>query len=128
MHDINLKGTKIMVVDDDQQLSRLMNDVLSAFGAKVSCYNCPLRALEGFTQAEVGFDMVITDQTMPGMTGMQLSESILRLKPNIPIILCTGYSEEATAETTKAMGIAGFFLKPIIIADLVRYAQKLIRV
>jgi FixJ family two-component response regulator len=68
---------------------------------------------------------VITDQTMPGISGMLLAKKLLTLKPDLPIVLCTGYSEHATAESVEKIGIAGFFHKPVKMNDLLLKIQDL---
>ena len=72
------------------------------------------------------YDLIITDLTMPKMTGDKLAEQLMAIRPDIPIILCTGFSERITEETAKAMGIKGFVLKPIVIRELGEMIQKIL--
>ena len=67
-----------------------------------------LEALATFKNAPEAFDLVITDQTMPGMTGIDMAREMLRIRPKLPIILCTGYSSTVSAEKARAVGIKGF--------------------
>jgi CheY-like chemotaxis protein len=70
--------------------------------------------------------MVITDQTMPGMTGVDLARRILQLRPGMPIILCTGYSSQISEETAKAAGLKGFALKPLAKKDIGALIRKIL--
>ena len=70
--------------------------------------------------------MVITDMTMPYMTGTELAQKLIEIKPDIPIILCTGYSELVHKEKAYAMGIAGYLEKPVIMEDLIRVVRKVL--
>lgn len=116
--DGQLSGIHIMVVDDEQSMLKLLRDFLSIYGAQVQTFNDSRHALETFANNQDKIDLVITDETMPGMTGMHLAEIMLKLKPSLPVILCTGYSEHAYSESAAAIGIAGFFQKPVKINEL----------
>jgi signal transduction histidine kinase/CheY-like chemotaxis protein len=108
----NIKGIKIMVVDDEPAIANMLIDFLSAHGAHIIAFTDPAQALEEFQKNGANTEMVITDETMPGMSGMSLSEKLLKLKPELQIILCTGFSDHATPEAAAQIGIAGFFNKP----------------
>jgi DNA-binding NtrC family response regulator len=116
-----------MVVDDEYSMVNMLKEFLSAFGAQVDTFTCPIQALKAFTQHADNINLVITDQTMPGMSGMHLSERILEIKPRIPIILCTGYSELATPESVAKIGVAAFFPKPANMVDLIWKVQELLQ-
>jgi CheY-like chemotaxis protein len=75
-------------------------------------------ALEVFRADPFRFDVVVTDQTMPNMTGEVLARELLQLRPDVPIILCTGFSHAITPEQAKAIGIRAYLLKPLLIKDL----------
>jgi DNA-binding NtrC family response regulator len=77
-----------------------------------------IEAREMFLANPDRFDLVITDMTMPNMTGDRLAQEILGIRPGIPIILCTGFSERITEEKAKAMGIQEFVMKPLVMKDL----------
>jgi DNA-binding NtrC family response regulator len=123
---LNMNGARIMVVDDEHALVSMLYDFLSMYGAQVDTYTNPLQALTVFTQQADAIDLVITDQTMPGMSGMHLSGSMLKLKPQIPIILCTGYCKHANAGSAAQAGIAAFFNKPVKMAELIGKVQSLL--
>lgn len=124
----NIKGARIMVVDDEQVLATMIHEFLSAHGAHIISFTDPITALETFSQSVDSIDLVITDETMPGMSGMLLAEKLLKLKPGLPIILCTGFSEHATADSVNKIGIAGFFYKPLNMNDLILKIQSLLKV
>lgn len=122
-----LHAVRIMVVDDEPEIASLLDAVLSMHGAQVSLFTCPKQALASFEKNPQAFDLVITDETMPGLSGMHLAEQMLKMNPALPITLCTGYSEHANAETTAAMGIAGFFYKPVRAGDLLQKIQQILQ-
>jgi DNA-binding NtrC family response regulator len=82
--------------------------------------------LARFTADPDAFDLVITDMTMPKMTGDRLARKILEIRPDMPIILCTGYSERLTEEQARQIGIKGFAYKPIPINDLAKLIRKVL--
>lgn len=122
-----IKGVEIMVVDDEQTLTTMLYDFLTAQGAHTITFTEPKLALESFIQNPDSIDLVITDETMPGMSGMLLAEKLLAVKPGLPIILCTGYSEHANAESARKIGIARFFNKPLNMHALLHTIQLLLK-
>jgi len=114
----HINGITIMVVDDEQSMSAMLQEFLMLHGARVVCFTSPILALEAFRQNVESIDIVVTDETMPGLSGMHLAEHMLKLKPALPIILCTGYSENATPDLADQTGIAGFFYKPLKMDEL----------
>ena len=83
----------------------------------VSCTDS-LEALKIFKRDPDGFDLVVTDQTMPVMSGMELARGILNIRPQLPVFLCTGYSSYISEQDAKQLGIKEFFLKPVSAEDL----------
>lgn len=121
-----LEGLRIMVVDDEIPLSRMLQEALGLHGAQVTSFNSPLDAWSTFEKRPEDIDIVITDETMPGLSGMHLAERMLKLKPGLPVILCTGYSEHATPELAQQAGLAGFFYKPLFVNDLIQKIQSIL--
>jgi PAS domain S-box-containing protein len=113
-----LRGLKIMLVDDDLSMNTMLQEFLSIQSAHITAFNSPIEAMRTFEHNPNAFDIVITDETMPGLSGMHLAELMLRFKPQLPIILCTGYSDHATPELAEKAGIAGFFYKPLKMNEL----------
>jgi CheY-like chemotaxis protein len=108
----------ILFVDDEETIVQLGKELLSPLGYRVEVHTNSQEALNAFRQDPQRFDLVITDQTMPGLTGEALSRELLRLRPELPIILCTGFSHIMTAEKAKALGIQAYLMKPLAIRDL----------
>ena len=117
---------RILFVDDEEILATLAKTMLEKLGYHVTSKSSSLEALETFQRQPDTFDIVITDQTMPGMTGCDLSRRILQIRPDIPIILCTGFSSIISEEKAKAMGIKWFALKPLAQKDITKLIQKVL--
>jgi len=116
---------RILFVDDEAALVQLATSTLSGLGYDVIGRTSSLEALELFRARPDRFDLVITDMTMPNMTGSELAQQLMRLRPDIPVILCTGFSEAMTQEKARAIGVREFIMKPIVqrqIAEAIRRA------
>ncbi len=109
---------RILVVDDEEYIVDMAEEMLINLGYKVTAKTNSLEALKLFDSDPDQFDLVITDQTMPHMTGDDLSEHMLNIRPDIPIILCTGFSEFMTPEKAASSGIKGFIMKPFITREM----------
>lgn len=109
---------RLLLVDDEAVLAEMGRDMLQDLGYRVMAITDSTQALEIFRAHPDDFDLVITDMTMPGMTGADLSREILKIRPHLPIILCTGYSELITEEKAKAIGIQGFAYKPLNLGSI----------
>ena len=103
----------ILVVDDDELVSEYLGALLEAESYEVTVLNEPAAALEYFKQHPDDFDLIVTDQVMPGLTGVEIAQSILAVRPDLPILLITGYSEKISAQNAESFGLSGFFSKPI---------------
>ncbi len=121
-HDVGViiqGGTeRILFVDDEEALSVMVTDMLGNLGYKVSAFTDSMKALRTFEEAADSFDLVITDQTMPGLSGLELSKKLFQIRKDIPIILCTGFSKTIEEENVLDTGIKGFFMKPFHRKDL----------
>jgi CheY-like chemotaxis protein len=102
-------------------LSRRM---LSRLGYEVHTRTSPIEALEAFRANPERFNLVITDMTMPGMTGLGLAKKLNEISPGIPIVLCTGFSDQANEHRAHALGIRAFLLKPLLMHDLAEAVRK----
>lgn len=118
---------KILVVDDEPFFLDVVKDNLEMLKYKVSANLSSLKTLELFKENPTGFDLVITDQTMPEMTGIQLIAEIRNLNSDIPIILCTGYSENVSEHSAKYYSITKFLMKPVIFHDLALAVQEVLQ-
>lgn len=103
----------ILVVDDDELVSEYLGALLEAESYEVVVLNEPVAALKYFQEHPDDFDLIITDQIMPELTGVEVAQAILKLRPELPVLLITGYSEKISAENAKSFGLSGFFSKPI---------------
>jgi CheY-like chemotaxis protein len=108
----------VLFVDDEVSITEISKEFLEHLGYTVTVRNNPLEALEEFRINPHRFDCLISDQTMPAMGGDQLSQEILKIRPDLPIILCTGFSH--TIDKAKALnqGISAFLFKPILLDQL----------
>ena len=108
----------ILFVDDEKSMVDSVQAMLKHLGYRVTARTSSVEALEVVRAKPNDFDCVITDMTMPNMTGDHLAEKIIGINPDIPIILCTGFSEKVTAEKAKAIGIKEYVMKPIIMKEM----------
>ena len=98
-------GTEsILFVDDEKAAVDVMQSMLEKLGYKVTARTSSIEALEAFKNAPNGFDLVITDMTMPNMTGKSLAKELMTIRPDTPIVLCTGFSEKIDEKKAKEMG------------------------
>lgn len=111
---------RILLVDDEEALVRLGQRALERKGYEVVCDTSSIRALETFATHPLQFDVVVTDQTMPGMTGILLAQEIWKIRPGMPVILTTGYSEQITSEKASDLGFQTLLNKPYTVAELAR--------
>jgi CheY-like chemotaxis protein len=109
---------KILLVDDDQAIVYIVKQMLENLGYEVTAQYSSPDALSLFSKQSNHFDMVITDMTMPKMTGDILAQKINQIRPDIPIILFTGYGDMIAQEKAKALGIKAFLMKPLQTRDL----------
>jgi PAS domain S-box-containing protein len=109
---------QILFVDDEPSLVTITREMLERLGYDVVTATDSRGALGLFLDDPSRFDLVITDQVMPEMTGMNLAEQILKVRPDVPILLCTGYSETVSAEEAKKVGIREFLMKPLAKVEL----------
>jgi PAS domain S-box-containing protein len=123
--EIPLGGSeRILFVDDEKMLVDIAQKVLNRLGYDVAARTSPIEALELFKAKPDYFDLVITDQTMPGMTGDLLAKELMRIRPDLPVIICTGYSQTIDQKRADDKGIKGFVMKPILINDIADAIRK----
>ncbi len=119
---------RVLVVDDEADLATAMVKMLESLGYEAECRTSGVEALESFRRQDIGrpFDVVITDMTMPILTGAVLAGELLALRPDLPIILCTGFSEIVSRERLARIGVKGFLLKPVTIRDLAEMLRRVL--
>ena len=116
----------ILLVDDELVLLDVCCMLLERLGYRISKADGSIPALEMFRQAPDSIDLVLTDMTMPKMTGDKLAVELLKIRPDLPIILCTGYSVQISSEKALKMGIRAYISKPIVRADLARIVRAVL--
>ncbi len=117
---------RILFVDDEIAVVEMTTSILKRMGYEVIPFIDSQDALDAFANAPDDFDLVITDQTMPRITGVELSERMKAIRPDIPILLCTGYSHVVSAEQAKAQGIDGYVMKPLAKRELAEAIRKVL--
>ena len=115
---IPVGAERILFVDDEEMLVNMGKAMLERLGYSVTVQMSSTEALKIFQNQPDAFDLVITDQTMPGMTGFDLARRMLQIRPGLPIILCTGYSNQISEDKVKYYGIKGFVMKPLARKDI----------
>jgi PAS domain S-box-containing protein len=118
----------ILFVDDELSIVKMVREMLERLGYKVETAITPQDALERFRLNPDHFDLVITDMTMPQMTGVKLSEKIMGIRPDIPVIICTGHSVLIDEERAKQLGIAAYVMKPIIMTEIAKTLREVLDV
>ncbi|CAB1058712.1 hypothetical protein D1BOALGB6SA_3469 [Olavius sp. associated proteobacterium Delta 1] len=125
--DFVATGTeRILFVDDETALVNIGKQMLESLGYKITIRTSSIEALELFKARTDSFDLVITDMTMPNMTGDKLARELIRIKPEIPIIICTGYSARINPEQALAMGIRAFVSKPVLKREIAHTIRKVL--
>jgi PAS domain S-box-containing protein len=123
---IPMGNERVLFVDDEVMLAEMGRDTLVRLGYQVTMRTSSLEALETFQNQPDQFDLVITDQTMPGMTGVDLARRILQIRHDTPVILCTGYSAVISKEEVRSIGIREFAMKPLAKKDLAGLIRKVL--
>lgn len=116
----------ILLVDDEPLVIEVLQEMLELQGYRITTADGSLKALDTFRKAPLDFDLVITDMTMPKLTGDRLSQEIKKIRTDIPIILCTGYSDKLADKSALDFGVQDFMAKPIKQADLVKTVRNVL--
>jgi len=131
-HDVRTKapmptGTeRILFIDDEKALVDLGRQMLERLGYAVTTRTSSVEALELFMEQPEKFDLVVTDMTMPNMTGDDLAAKLMVIRADIPVILCTGYSERISGDRARSLGIKEFILKPIVMRELAQILRNVL--
>lgn len=120
-------GGKILFVDDEPTITSMAKKMLTNFGFTVMTANSSREALENFARAPEFFDLLITDLSMPDMTGIRLAREVMRIRPGFPVILCTGHSDTIDEKTARDSGIVEYIKKPYNLKQLGTIAAKYIK-
>ena len=115
---------RILFIDDEQALVEIGSKMLEQLGYEVVTKQSSIEALELFRAEPDRFDLVITDMTMPDMTGDKLAQELIKIRPDIPVIICTGYSKRISEEKARNLGIRKFVMKPLMMRNLAETVRK----
>jgi PAS domain S-box-containing protein len=126
MSDDKTGDEHILVVDDEEPIGQLIRQMLERLGYRVTLRFSSVKALQVFKENPDAFDMVFTDMHMPKITGERLAAEVIAVKPNIPIIICTGFSNQISEEKAEALGINGFLMKPVVKSELARMVRRVL--
>jgi CheY-like chemotaxis protein len=119
------EGTEsILFVDDEKVLANLASEMLEQLGYRIRTSTSSVEALSLFRTAPHEFDLIITDYTMPQMTGVDLATEILLIRPDMPIILCTGFSEKVNEAVTRKTGIKELVMKPFSMRSIAKVIRR----
>jgi CheY-like chemotaxis protein len=117
---------RILYVEDERQVAEVGCRLLTHLGYRVTALNSSLEAREVFYSRPHDFDLVITDLTMPQMTGVELAADFVKIRPDLPIILCSGFNESVSPETLRELNIREFLMKPAKIADFAEAIRRVL--
>lgn len=127
MGAVDIGHSKVLLIDNEEFLVRLWKDVLEKHDCKVTGYTDVRLALEDFRKRPECYDIVVTDQSMPSMTGIELSAELIKIRNDIQIIVCTGYIEETEKILAVNNGICAVLIKPFSNAELIQTIEKIYR-
>ena len=116
--ELPMGSERILFVDDEVPITEMNRQRLSLLGYNVTSVNNSIEALQRLTETPDAYDLIITDMTMPQMSGEQLAVEAKKLRPVIPVILCTGYSKKISEEKADAIGVSALLMKPVSIRDM----------
>lgn len=116
----------VLLIDDEEDVLEMMHSMIEKLGYQVISRNNSIEALDTFRNHPRQFDLIITDQTMPEMTGLELVEQLIQIRPDIPVILCTGYTEMIAEDSAASLGIGAYVMKPVRISDISVKIRKLL--
>jgi len=117
---------RLLLVDDETVIIAMEKQALERLGYQVTSRISSIEALEAFRANPEKFDLVITDMSMPNMSGDKLASELIKIRPDIPILLCTGFSETMTDEKIKSLGLRGILMKPMMMKDLARKIREVL--
>lgn len=127
VEEVSGGSERIIFVDDEKVLVRLGDKLLSNLGYEVAAFNNSAEAFQAFRETPENYDLIITDMTMPGMTGAELARKVKAIRSDVPIIICTGFIEDLDENSMTEMGIDAYLAKPVgrqELADTIRKVME----
>ncbi|HEU4624072.1 MAG TPA: response regulator [Steroidobacteraceae bacterium] len=119
-------GERVLFLDDEEPLVRLASRMLARLGYRVDAYTRAAEALDAFREQPARFDLVLTDLSMPGASGLDFAKSVLAIRPDVPVVLATGYIDANDMELVQQIGIREVILKPTTIEEMGRSFRRLL--
>ncbi|OGR26806.1 MAG: hypothetical protein A2277_17510 [Desulfobacterales bacterium RIFOXYA12_FULL_46_15] len=123
---LKLGTERILLVDDEKTIALLEKQILERLGYRVTAHVDSIEALRAFKNDPFEYDLIITDMTMQDLTGDELAKAVLSIRPDIPVIICTGFSSRIDKESACAIGIKGFLMKPVVVSELADMVRKVL--
>ena len=121
------RGTEnVLFVDDEEALAKLGKKMLEQLGYHVTLETMAHKALETFRANPEAIDIIITDQTMPGMTGGRLAKEVMDIRPDVPVIICTGYSDIMSEKKAYDLGVRSILMKPFDRSSLSEAVRRIL--
>ena len=117
---------RILFIDDEEVIVILASEVLRTYGYEVTIFTDAVQAIQDFEKDPAHYDLVITDMSMPYITGLELSRKIKEIRPELSVILCSGYNEAIYKEKAQALGVSRYVLKPLMMDNLARVVRELL--
>ncbi|MCB2228716.1 MAG: PAS domain S-box protein [Desulfarculaceae bacterium] len=117
---------RVILVDDEAPLVDIGQTALTRLGYRVWGFTSPEKALEAFREAPHEYDLLMTDYTMPGMTGAELAQEFKKIRPEMPIVMCTGFSERLTSATSQEAGVSHLAMKPLMPKEMGRIIREVL--
>ena len=124
--DVPHGSERMLLVDDEEDVLDMLKEMSEHLGYQVTAVSDSTEAYALFQSKPEDFDLVVTDQTMPGLAGTVLAQKIFALRPEMPIIICTGFSETLTTGKAQELGLAGYIMKPVVMGDFARIVRRAI--
>lgn len=119
-------GERVLFLDDEEPIVLLASRMLTRLGFRVETHTSAPEALEAFRRAPARFDLVVTDLSMPGASGLDFARAVLAIRPEIPVVLTTGYIEPGDLDLAHDIGVREVILKPTTIEEMGRAFHRLL--
>ncbi|MDQ1257253.1 MAG: hypothetical protein QG656_1856, partial [Candidatus Hydrogenedentes bacterium] len=117
-------GERILLIDDEEDVAALGRQMLTHLGYHVAAHTDPVQALDVFSADPEQFDLIVTDQSMPKLTGVELAQEILQLRPDMPILIVTGFTDTVSPSEARMMGIREYLVKPFLTHELAQAVHR----
>ncbi len=121
------QGEHILLLDDEEALVDYQKQFLEVLGYHITAHTCSVEAFEAFKCDPESFDLVFTDMTMPKMTGLEMAEKIFQIRPDMPVIMCSGYNQRLSQNIAREIGIREYIMKPVANSQVAEIIHKVLR-